>query len=127
MQALDNYEGVGAEIDRLLPAFLNSRHASRTSQGSAFAGGPPNRENPTVRVVLMLQNADHADLRGATLNDVAGNQFNTFVFSPEEREALATLKPAAREGYDVPRCMEGTRQSVLEKIYSWLDDFSASK
>ena len=77
----------------------------------------------------MLQNADHTDLHSATLNDIAGSQFNVFitsVSSPEERD-LATLTPAAREGYDVPRCMEGTRQSVLEKIYRWLDDFSASK
>jgi DNA replication protein DnaC len=35
------------------------------------------------------------------------------------------LKHIDRQGYHVPRCMEGTRRDVFRKIDHWLDDTSA--
>jgi hypothetical protein len=67
----------------------------------------------------ILEKAAHADLRGAHLYDIAGD----FQPSRDEEKTLATLKPADRAVYDVPRCMDGTRETVLRKIDSWLDDF----
>jgi NACHT domain len=39
-------------------------------------------------------------------------------------ETLATLKPVDREGYYVPRCMDGTREYIFQEIDDWLDDAS---
>jgi hypothetical protein len=65
-------------------------------------------------------------LHNPNLTDIAGHQYNytTNIYSAEGR-ALTALRPAIREGYDVPRCMEGTRESVFKQIDIWLDDIGA--
>jgi hypothetical protein len=41
---------------------------------------------------------------------------------PDSADAtLSILKPVARDGYHVPRCMEGTRESVFKEIITWLN------
>jgi hypothetical protein len=70
-----------------------------------------------------FETAPNPILHNPNLTDIAGNQYNytTNIYSAEGR-ALAALRPAIREGYDVPRCMEGTRESPLKQIDIWLDD-----
>ena len=44
---------------------------------------------------------------------------------PESADAtLSLLKPAARSGYHVPGCIEGTRESVFKEIMAWLNGAS---
>jgi hypothetical protein len=70
-----------------------------------------------------LQNANNTNLHNPTLNDVAGNQYNTTnIYSTDDR-ALAILKPVERGQYSVPGCMDGTRESIFREIDAWLDDF----
>jgi hypothetical protein len=71
-----------------------------------------------------LESAHATDLRNAHLTDVHGDQIIHHNYPTGER-ALEVLKPAMREGYDVPRCMEGTRKSVFREVDSWLDDVGA--
>jgi hypothetical protein len=56
---------------------------------------------------------------------VQGDQHNTFYVTnvmPNVAETtLGLLKPVARDGYHVPRCMEGTRESVFKEIITWLN------
>ena len=62
----------------------------------------------------------------ATFNQVQGNQTNiTHHLHVDNDRLLAALKPVDRGGYDVPRCMEGTRQDVFGTVNDWLDDFVA--
>jgi hypothetical protein len=65
------------------------------------------------------------DLRNAIVNNVGGNQYNVTNNYLFEEKTLAALKPADRNGYDVPGCMEGTREAVLKAIDLWLDCMSA--
>jgi hypothetical protein len=67
-----------------------------------------------------FENAIDTHIQDAHFTDVQ-NISTTNIYLTEER-ALAALRPAPREGYDVPRCMDGTRESVFEEIDSWLDD-----
>jgi hypothetical protein len=58
-------------------------------------------------------------------NNVARDQHNvTNVFVNEEKAVLALLKPVVRDGYHVPRCMDGTRESVFREIDHWLNGMS---
>jgi len=67
----------------------------------------------------------------STVNLVGRNQHNLYVNSSpptvhihdtdEKEKILATLKPAMREGYHVPLCMKGTRESVFMEINRWLE------
>ena len=69
-----------------------------------------------------FENAHSSDLRNSNLTDIqTQNNYQINNYSTEDR-ALATLKPALRAEYDVPRCMEGTRENVLKEIDAWLDD-----
>ena len=56
---------------------------------------------------------------------VQGDQHNNFYVTnvtPNNAETtLGLLKPVARDGYHVPRCMEGTRESVFKEIITWLN------
>jgi hypothetical protein len=75
-----------------------------------------------------LQSAKDTRFDNSTLNDVAGNQYNssvTNVYSKDDRATLAVLEPAERGRYSVPRCMEGTRESIFMEIDAWLHDFGA--
>jgi hypothetical protein len=76
-----------------------------------------------------LESAHATDLRNAHLTDVHGDQiihnYHPTTSTSTGERALEALKPAMREGYDVPRCMEGTRESVFKEVDSWLDDVSA--
>jgi NACHT domain len=86
------------------------------------------RQKTFTLAMPFLQDAHGTTFHNSNLTDIAGSQYNhnytTNIHLTEER-ALAALKPAIREGYEVPRCMEGTRQSVFKQIDAWLDDMSA--
>jgi hypothetical protein len=73
----------------------------------------------------ILQDAHGFTFHNPNLTDIAGSQYNytTNIYSAEER-ALAALRPAIREGYEVSRCMEGTRETIFKQIDVWLDDMS---
>ena len=73
-----------------------------------------------------FENAIGTDARHGTFNQVQGNQTIITQYLPvDDDKILATLKPVERGGYDVPRCMEGTRQDVFRTINDWLNDFGA--
>jgi hypothetical protein len=64
----------------------------------------------------------NVDLRNAQLSNVGGNQYNNLnVYQTTNDKTLTVLKPAIRSGHHVPRCMERTRESVLEEVNRWLD------
>jgi hypothetical protein len=73
-----------------------------------------------------LEAAHSTILHNSIVTNIAGDQYNytTNIDLTQER-ALAVLKPAIREEYQVPRCMEGTRESVFKEIGIWLDDIGA--
>lgn len=64
------------------------------------------------------------NVRNSTLIDVAGNFYHNRVSSTAEEKVLLTLKPAGRRNYEIPACMEGTRESILENINRWLSKFT---
>ena len=72
-----------------------------------------------------FENAVGTDARHGTFNQVQGNQTNITHQHVDDDKILATLRPVDRGGYDVPRCMEGTRQDVFRMINHWLNDFGA--
>jgi hypothetical protein len=70
--------------------------------------------------------AANIDARYGTFNDVAGDQYITYVnHASQSEKMLATLKPVERGGYYVSQCMKGTRQEIFKKIDQWLDDVDA--
>jgi hypothetical protein len=76
------------------------------------------------QVAIMMpyfETAHSVDFRDANLTSIHGNQYN--IYNSTEDRALASLKPAMRSGYDVPRCTEGTRENVFKEIDIWLEDF----
>ena len=72
-----------------------------------------------------FENAVGTDARHGTFNQVQGNQTNITHQHVDDQKILAALKPVDRGEYDVPRCMEGTRQDVFGTINDWLNDFGA--
>ena len=70
----------------------------------------------------MIGNAHKVNFHNAIVNNVGGSQINqtTNVYVSDEK-ALALLKPANRGGYDVPRCMDKTRESIFKEIALWMD------
>jgi hypothetical protein len=75
---------------------------------------------------MELLDARSAVLRNPIITNIAGDQYNyTINIDLTEERALAVLKPAIRDGHQVPRCIEGTRESVFKQIDVWLDDFGA--
>jgi hypothetical protein len=77
-----------------------------------------------------MLNSRDVDLRNANLNNVGGNQINISHNYKTDDNFLAVLKPISRSGYDIPRCMEGTRGSVFREIDTWLNgvyDYSATQ
>ena len=73
-----------------------------------------------------FENAIGTDALHGTFNQAQGNQTNITLQHLDDDKILAALKPVERGGYDVPRCMEGTRRDVFQTINDWLDDFGAS-
>jgi hypothetical protein len=70
----------------------------------------------------VMFSAQEAHFHNSTVNYVVGDQQNTSHTSHViDDKALAALKPATRDWYDVPRCMERTRESVFREIDLWLD------
>jgi len=70
--------------------------------------------------------AANIDARYGTFNDVAGDQYITYVdHTSQSEKILATLKPVERAGYYISQCMKGTREDIFKKIDQWLDDVDA--
>jgi hypothetical protein len=72
----------------------------------------------------MMFNTKDLQFNNSEVNNVGGDQHITKIFVTEEKE-LAALKPADRNVY-VPRCMDGTRESVFKEIDNWLNGMSNS-
>jgi hypothetical protein len=70
----------------------------------------------------MLFNAQDLQINNSEVNNAGRDQHITKIFVTEEK-ALAALKPAVRNVY-VPRCMDGTRESVFKEIDHWLNGTS---
>jgi hypothetical protein len=65
-------------------------------------------------------------VHSSTFNNVGGNQHNIVQYYPTEQEfILAQLRPADRSDFYVSPCMPGTRRSVVDAIFKWLDDTEA--
>jgi hypothetical protein len=70
--------------------------------------------------------AANIDACYGTFNDVAGDQYITYVnHTSQSEKILATLKPVEHVGYYISQCMKGTREDIFKKIDQWLDDIDA--
>lgn len=57
--------------------------------------------------------------------DLEKKQLNVVVFHPDDT-IIQKLKPANLEySSHVTECMDGTRQDILESVYSWIEDLNA--
>jgi hypothetical protein len=66
-------------------------------------------------------NARDLNIENSSISHVQRDQYNINVATPDSAEVtLGLLNPAARNVYHVPRCMDGTRNNVLNKITAWL-------
>ena len=72
----------------------------------------------------MFNDVHSLNFQKANVSPVQGDQHNNFnvtVVTPNNSEmTLGLLKPVARDGYHIPRCMEGTRESVFKEVITWL-------
>jgi hypothetical protein len=68
-----------------------------------------------------FENAEYVSVGNVISTSVGRDQYNLVPNNLSEEKVLATLKPASRNGYDVPRCMAGTRESIFREIDLWLD------
>jgi hypothetical protein len=71
--------------------------------------------------MAMFNDVHNLNLQNANVNQVQGDQHNVNVILNNAETTLGLLKPVARDGYHVPRCMEGTRESVFKDIITWLN------
>ena len=71
------------------------------------------------------QSGPNSHINTGTYNDVGGNQ--TIYNFTSSSDILHKLNPVNSHAYHVERCMEGTREEVLEKIKKWLDDDTTTK
>jgi hypothetical protein len=78
---------------------------------------------PFLFAMPFFENTQNTDIYNSSLTEVHGDQYNVQNVDLTEERALAALKPAARGGYHVSMCMEGTHESVFEEIDTWLDDY----
>jgi hypothetical protein len=73
----------------------------------------------------MFNNIHSLNVQNSIISHVQGDQYNNFYVTnvtPNSAETtLGLLKPVNRDGYHVPRCMEGTRESVFKEILTWLN------
>jgi NACHT domain len=81
---------------------------------------------PNLAKVDAMFNARDLNIENPIISHAQRDQYNNSniinVIAPDSAEAtLGLLNPAARNVYHVPRCMEGTRENVLNKIIAWLD------
>jgi hypothetical protein len=75
--------------------------------------------------MAMFNDVQILNVQNSIVSQVQGDQhthFNVTNMAPNDAETtLGLLKPVARDGYHVPRCMEGTRESVFKEIITWLN------
>jgi hypothetical protein len=74
-----------------------------------------------------MLNAQDLQFCNSDVNIIGGDQHNTNITNistTDEKAVLAMLKPAIRNDYYVPRCMDGTRESVFKEIDDWLNGMS---
>src|ERR1700728_3613407 len=73
--------------------------------------------------MAMFNDVHSLNVQNSNVSHVQGDQhFNVTNMAPNDAETtLGLLKPVARDGYHVPRCMEGTRESVSREIITWLN------
>jgi hypothetical protein len=79
--------------------------------------------------MAMFNHVHSVKVQNSSVSQVQGDQhthqhthFNVTNVTPDNAETtLGLLKPVARDGYHVPRCMEGTRESVFKEIITWLN------
>jgi hypothetical protein len=72
-------------------------------------------------------NAQDLQISNSEVYNAGRDQHNTNItniFATDEKAVLAMLKPAIRNDYYVPRCMDGTRESVFKEIDDWLNGMS---
>jgi NACHT domain len=74
---------------------------------------------------MPMFNARDLNFENSSISHAQRDQYNnsnvTNVVAPDSAEVtLGLLKPVARDGYHVPRCMEGTRENVLKTIIDWI-------
>jgi NACHT domain len=85
-----------------------------------------------MSITSQQRNTDSIPLVGShnRIYNISGDQYNYTIHhhhpSPSNQETvLAALKPVDRSGYYVTPCIQGTRQWILDQIYTWLNDFQA--
>jgi hypothetical protein len=75
--------------------------------------------------MAMFNDVHNLNIQNSNVSHVQGDQHNSFVtnnVTPNNEETtLGLLKPVGRDGYHVPRCMEGTRENVFKEIIAWLN------
>jgi hypothetical protein len=75
--------------------------------------------------MAMFNDVHSLNVQNSNVSNVQGDQHNnisvTNVALNDAETTLGLLKPVARDGYHVPRCMEGTRESVFKEILTWLN------
>ena len=73
-----------------------------------------------------LINRSQLNFVGRDQHNIAHNTTNIInnlnVFNITSETTLAGLRPVDRSGYYVPPCMRGTRQWIIDRIHTWLDD-----
>jgi hypothetical protein len=86
-----------------MPTGMRTLHISRVESDSGLDETPKRTSSPKIQYNPRVQ----GDITNAM---------------PDSADAtLSLLKPVARDGYHVPRCMEGTRESVFKEIITWLN------
>jgi hypothetical protein len=68
-------------------------------------------------------NAHDLSFENLSISHAQRDQYNitNVVIHDSAEVTLGLLNPAARNVYHVPRCMEGTREKVLNQIIAWID------
>jgi hypothetical protein len=75
--------------------------------------------------IAMFNDVHSLNVQNSNVSQVQGDQNNNFIVTNvalnDAETTLGLLKPVARDGYHVPRCMEGTRESVFKEVITWLN------
>jgi hypothetical protein len=76
----------------------------------------------------MFNDVRSLNVQNSNVSNVQGDQHNnisvTNVTPNNAETTLGLLKPVVRDGYHVPGCIEGTRESVFKEIMAWLNGAS---
>jgi hypothetical protein len=75
-------------------------------------------------VLVMMFNAQDLQVNNSKIYNAGRDQHITDIFATKEKAVLTTLEPAVRNDYHVPRCMDGTCESVFKEINDWLNGMS---